>query len=65
MKIPWWRTSATLLLFGLMVGAMFLFCDRAARPGVLAIAVGAEVTLGLAAAGKSAYEKAVASKAAP
>lgn len=56
MKPPWWRTAGTLLVFGLMIVALFLLVDRAARPGIVPVICGALVTLGLAAAGHSAFQ---------
>lgn len=57
MKASPWRTAGTLLLFGLMVLAAVWMCSKEARPGIVPMACGSLVTLGLAAAGKSAFEK--------
>jgi hypothetical protein len=60
MKPPPYRTAATLIVFGLMILAALLLCPAAARAGVAPVAIGALSSLGLYAAGKSAWEHHVA-----
>jgi hypothetical protein len=63
MKLQPYRTVLTLLLFGGMVLLALWFCPEAARAGVAPVAIGALSSLGLYAAGKSAFEHHVNAKA--
>jgi hypothetical protein len=58
-----YRTAATLLLFGAMVLGALILCPRETRAGVAPAAIAALSSLGLYAAGKSAWEHHVNAKA--
>lgn len=60
-----YRTAGTLLLFGVMVLAAMFLCPADARAGIAPVAIGALSSLGLYAAGKSAFEKHTDTRAAP
>lgn len=61
--LPAYRTTLTLLLFGGMLLVVLLLCTAEARPAVAPAVIGGIVTLGIASAGKSAWQHHVNSRA--
>jgi uncharacterized membrane protein HdeD (DUF308 family) len=62
-SLPAYRTTFTLLGFGLMVLAVLVLCTPEGRPAVAPVVVGGLVTLGVASAGKSAWQHHVNARA--
>lgn len=54
--LPAYRTTLTLLAFGLMILAVIWCCTPESRPAVAPVVVGGLVTLGCAAAAKSGWQ---------